>query len=829
MNYNIRKMTFPVVGMNCAACAANVGKTLNRQEGVKTAEVNYASETAVIEFDGNTVSVEMLRKAVQDAGYDLVIPEENGPDRAEEEKDRRYASLRFKAVAAIVLSVPIMVAGMVFMDVHWVKYLLWVLSTPVIFWLGGGFFVNAWKQLRHGSANMDTLVAASTGIAYVFSVSNLFFPEYWTSKGIEPHVYFESAAMIVAFILLGRLLEERAKRSTSSAIKKLAGLQPKTVTVAGDDGEKTVPVSEVVPGDIIIVKPGEKVAVDGTVVAGESYVDESMLSGEPVAVHKKEGEKAFAGTLNQRGSFRMKADKTGRDTVLSQIIQMVQDAQGSRAPVQNLVDRIAAVFVPAIMAISLLAFAGWILFAPSEGFTHGLLAMVTVLIIACPCALGLATPTAIMVGVGKGAENGILIKNAEGLEVAKNVDVVVVDKTGTVTEGHPEVVSAVWSDTAGPGDRLVLEAMERLSGHPLSDAVVRYTGTLHSGTDMLPGISDFAAVPGKGIKGVSGGRRYFAGNAGMLEDEGVRMDASLLAESSSPDNEDRTVIWFADEDKVLAMISIEDAVKPTSARAVSELKKMGIDIYMLTGDNEGAARAVAGKTGIGHVHAGLLPQDKAGFVKRLQAEGHTVAMVGDGINDSAALAISDLSIAMGKGSDIAMDTSMVTILSSDLMKIPEMVRLSSYTVRTIRQNLFWAFIYNVVSIPVAAGILYPFGGFLLDPMIGAAAMALSSVSVVSNSLRLNRKRITAEKSPSADNDKSDMNVMKKFKVEGMMCNHCRMHVEKALNSLEGVKAVVSLDPPVASVEFSGKEYSLAELQKAVSSGAGDYILENCPS
>ena len=585
---------------------------------------------------------------------------------------------------------------------------------------------------------MDTLVASSTGVAWLFSVFNFFFPDFWLSRGIEPHLYFEAASVIIAFILIGRLLEARAKQKTTGAIRALMGLQPKTVTVLAEDGsEKEVPIQWARPGDTIIVKPGDRVAVDGTVLSGESYVDESMLSGEPVPVFKQPESKVFAGTINQKGAFRFRADKTGNDTMLSQIIRMVQDAQGSKAPVQNLVDRVAAVFVPVIISIAVLVFAAWWIFAPQDGFIHGLLCMITVLIIACPCALGLATPTAIIVGVGKGAKYGILIKDAASLEVARKVDTVVVDKTGTLTEGRPEVVDQCWA-TGAESFRPVLTALESLSEHPLAEAVVK---AMSGSEGSVAEIVSFENIPGKGVRGACSGVTYYAGNLDLLRINGIVPGRELLARSEAWLQEARTVIWFADSSRALAAVAITDRIKPTSVEAVARLGRMGIRTVMLTGDNEASAAAVARAAGITEFRAGVLPQDKAFYVKELQAAGHKVAMAGDGINDSAALAQADLSIAMGGGSDIAIDTAMITILSSDLTKIPEAVRLSQLTIRTIRQNLFWAFIYNIIAVPVAAGILYPVNGFLLNPMIGGAAMALSSVSVVTNSLRLRGRKL----------------------------------------------------------------------------------------
>lgn len=827
---NIVQETFPVLGMSCASCAARIEKTLNRQSGVKIAAVNYASATATVEYDPKNCSSEALQQAVQAAGYDLLINRDgNTLEEAEEAHNKKFTTLKLRTVWAVILSLPVIIIGMFFMDMPYANPIMWTLSTPIVFWLGRGFFSSAWKQLRHGSANMDTLVAISTGTAYLFSLFNMLFPDFWLSRGIHPHVYFEAASVIIAFILLGRLLEEKAKGNTSTAIKKLMGLQPKTVTVVGNE-ERIVPIEQIRPGDIILVKPGERIAVDGIVTEGSSYVDESMLSGEPVAVSKQKDAKVFAGTINQKGSFRFRAEKVGTDTLLAKIIHMVQDAQGSKAPVQQLVDKIAGIFVPTIIGIAVLAFIVWMMLDGTGGFTHGLLAFVTVVIIACPCALGLATPTAIMVGIGKGAERGILIKDAESLEIAKKVNTVVLDKTGTVTEGKPVVSKLVWNTpTTTPNPSIsskdvlpdIFYSLEKLSEHPLADAVVNHLKESASIDD----IQDFETITGKGVKGRTQGRIYFVGNLKLLEENRIAISRSLREEATRLTAKAQTVIWFADEENALAIAGITDRIKETSIRAVDELRATGIEVHMLTGDNEATAREIARKAGIAHYQASVLPQDKAAFISRLQAEGRKVAMVGDGINDSAALAQADLSIAMGGGSDIAMDVAKMTIISSDLTKIPEALRLSRLTVRTIRQNLFWAFIYNIVGVPIAAGILYPINGFLLNPMIAGAAMAFSSVSVVSNSLLLKRKKIH-EREENKKVEPSTETIMKKeFKVEGMMCNHCRMHVEKALNSMEGVHATVTLNPPVAIVEFSDGEKTLEELQKAVTEEAGDYTLK----
>ena len=730
------KNTYPVLGMSCASCAARVDKTLNGLPGVYQATVNYATAVAQVEYNPEVCSDATLQSAVQDAGYDLLVDAgEDVADKAEEIRLTRYRKIKRRTAAALLLSLPIMVISMFFEDISSLKYVLWILATPVIFGLGREFYINAWRQLKHGTSNMDTLVAVSTGIAYTFSVFNLLFPDFWLSRGIEPHIYFEAASVIIAFILLGRLLEERAKQNTSSAIKKLIGLQPKTVIIIVDSDERTIPITTVQKGDTILVKPGERIAVDGVVVTGESYVDESMLNGEPVPQHKQSGEKVFAGTINQKGTFRFIADKIGSDTMLAQIIRMVQDAQGSKAPVQKLVDRIARFFVPAIISISIIAFVAWIFLAPTNGFTNGLLAMVTVLIIACPCALGLATPTAIMVGIGKGAEKGILIKDAQSLEIAQKIDTIILDKTGTITAGHPIVVESLW-ENGFEHSRKILYSLEKLSEHPLSDAVVN---TLQNEKEIS--IDKFENVPGKGVKGVVGSQTYYAGNLSLLNDNHITITSHLQELANKWTQEAKTLVWFADSTQAIAAIALTDEIKQTSAQAISQLQEMGVEVYMLTGDNAISAQAISRKVGINHYKAGVLPNEKAQFIKELQANGKKVGMVGDGINDSAALAQADLSIAMGRGSDIAVDTAMATILSSDLLKIPETIRLSQLTIKTIYQNLFWAFIYNLIGIPIAAGIFYSVNGFLLNPMWASAAMAFSSVSVVLNSLRLKRKRI----------------------------------------------------------------------------------------
>ena len=620
------------------------------------------------------------------------------------------------------------------------NWIMLAFTIPVMVLFGRDFFVHAYMQLKHGRANMDTLVAVSTGVAFLFSLFNTIWPEYWTSRGLEAHVYYEAAAVIIALILLGRLLEAKAKFSTSTAIKKLMGLQPKTVTkILADGSEEEVPIREVAVGDILVVKPGEKIPVDGEVTEGSSFVDESMITGESLPVEKVKGQPVYAGTINEKGSFRFRADKVGGETVLANIIRMVQEAQGSKAPVQKLVDRIAGIFVPVVMGIAVITFIVWMLAGGDLAFTHALLTSITVLVIACPCALGLATPTAIMVGIGKGAEHNILIKDAESLELMYRVNAIVLDKTGTITEGKPVVTDIHWTgESEDERYRSILLEIERRSEHPLADAVVqKFKG---SAVNEIS-VSDFENQTGKGVTAKVGDETYLVGNRALLEVNHLVLDDDNEKLAVRWEGDGKTVVFFAGENRVLALIAIADKIKESSRQAIATLHEKGIDVYMLTGDNALTARAVADRVGIRHFKAEVMPGEKADFVEALQHEGKVVAMVGDGINDSQALARADVSIAMGKGSDIAMDVAKVTLITSDLNVIPRAIALSRQTVRAIRQNLFWAFIYNIIGIPLAAGVLYGIDGFLLNPMIAAAAMAFSSVSVVTNSLRIKWKKL----------------------------------------------------------------------------------------
>jgi P-type Cu2+ transporter len=732
--------TFNITGMSCASCANTVEKTLRAQKGVINAAVNFANASALVKYKDD-IELGKIKQAVQSVGYDIIIDkDQSDPAALEAQNKKEYSQLRLRTILAIALSFPIVLLGMFSMGMPYANYIMWALATPVLFIFGKQFFIGALKQTKHFSANMDTLVALSTGIAYIFSVLNTLYPQFWTDKGLEAHVYFESASAIIAFILLGKLLEEKAKSNTSSAIKKLMGLQPNIVTrIKADNTEEVIAIEEIQVNDIISIKPGEKIAVDGTITAGHSYVDESMISGEPVAVEKITGNKVLAGTINQKGTFQFRAEKVGKDTLLAHIIRKVQEAQGSKAPVQKLVDKIAGIFVPVVIVIALVSFVAWIIFGGENGFTHGLLAMITVLVIACPCALGLATPTAIMVGVGKAAEHGVLIKDAGSLETIHKIDTIVLDKTGTITEGNPEVTDIVWKEGADIGLlSSVLLGLEARSEHPLAAAITNY---LKKESVTAAAINNFDSITGSGVTGIYDRQIYFTGSGKLLASMNIKIPGELSAKADDWLKKASTVIWLADPFTALAALAITDKIKQGSSKAISTLGTMGIEVHMLTGDNKQTANAIAREAGIALFKAEVSPSGKAEYVQALQQQGKLVAMVGDGINDSQALATADVSIAMGKGTDIAMDVAKMTIISSDLNYISKAIKISGDTVRIINQNLFWAFIYNIIGIPLAAGVLYPVNGFLINPMIAGAAMALSSVSVVSNSLRLKWSKV----------------------------------------------------------------------------------------
>jgi len=740
-NRIIISKTYPVTGMSCANCAVRIDTFIKSVPGVVDGSVNFADNSMKVEFIPEETNPSDIRKAVRSLGYDIIIDEVNSQELKEEAQQKYLKRIRINTLGSAALSIPLVIISMFLMHIPYANYIMMLLAIPVVFWFGRQFPAGAIKQLKHRSANMDTLVSLSTGIAFIYSTIVTFFPHLFEKGGIQGHVYFEASAVIITFILLGKMLEEKAKANTSSALKKLIGLQVKSVTAVMPDGElKEIPVGDVVPGDILLVRPGDKIPVDGILTTGTSFVNESMITGEPLAVEKTTRSKVFAGTINQKGSFRFMAEKTGDDTLLGQIIRMVREAQGSKAPVQHLVDKIAGIFVPVVISIALLSGIVWFFSGVENALTHSLLAIVTVLIIACPCALGLATPTAIMVGIGKGADNGILIKDAESLEVTHKVNAVVLDKTGTITMGEPVVKGIVWNKITDieRGSRILL-SIQKGSEHPLAEPVIRYLG--NSGIKGNSPSVHVESITGMGVKAVIGQEEYFIGNRRLLAENRISIDNELEQYADKWQSEANTVSFFSDNKQVLAVISVADRIKESSVEAIRNLHDLGIEVHMLTGDNEAAAKSIASEAGIDSYVAEALPQVKHDFIRQLQQQGKIVAMAGDGINDSQALAQADVSIAMGKGSDIAMDVAKMTIISSDLRKIPQAIKLSKLTVRTIKQNLFWAFIYNVIGIPIAAGVLYPFTGFLLNPMIAGAAMALSSVSVVTNSLRLRFKSL----------------------------------------------------------------------------------------
>ena len=734
----ITKKVYPVMGMHCAACANNVEKIVKKQEGVEDASVNLAAAVLTVDFNSDVVSPEQLKDAVMKIGFDLIIDEDNSMEEQEEAEHSYYEQLQRKTVVAWIFALPVAFMGMFFMDFPGINWWMLVLSLPVLFYSGHAFYVNAWKQAKHFTSNMDTLVALSTSIAFLFSLFNTLYPRFWYEQGLEPHVYYEAATVIIAFVLVGKLMEEKAKGKTSMAIRKLMGLQPKTARILRDGKEEDILISELKKGDKVSVRPGERVPVDGLIVEGDTFIDESMISGEPIPVEKKLNDKVLAGTINQNGAFVMSAEKVGRETVLAQIIRMVQEAQGSKAPVQRIVDKVTAVFVPTVLAIAILTFIVWMIVGGVDDFSYAMLSAVSVLVIACPCALGLATPTALMVGIGKGAEAHILIKDAVALEQMRKVDTVVLDKTGTVTEGRPTVTG--WLHDAGwvNEHKGILYAAELKSEHPLALAIVE---ELKKDGNKPAIIDSFESRTGRGIVVTRGGKTYWAGSHRLLNDFGAKVSDLLKSMVEEYERSGKSLVYFGEESTLLAVIVISDKVKPTSIQAVKQMQAEGKYVVLLTGDGHLTAQNVAGEINANRFIAEALPDDKENVIKELQREGRVVAMVGDGINDSQALARADVSIAMGKGTDIAMDVAMVTLMTSDLLLLPKAFKLSRKTVRLIHQNLFWAFIYNLIGIPIAAGILFPMYGSLLNPMIASAAMACSSVSVVLNSLSLNWRKL----------------------------------------------------------------------------------------
>ncbi|MBX9053513.1 copper-translocating P-type ATPase [Parabacteroides merdae] len=723
----------PVLEMSCAVCAGNVESTVQALSGVEKASVNFAAGTLTVTYNPSVITLEVMQAAVQAAGYDLIVEAEDPVAMQEEKARMHYKILRRNTIGAWTLSIPLALLGMVFMHVPFGNWIMMVLALAIMIFFGRSFYVNGVRHALKGKANMDTLVALSTSIAFLFSLFNTLCPGFWLGKGLEPHVYYEASGVIIAFVLLGKLMEERAKNSTSSAIKGLMGLQPKTARLVTDGREEEVPISNLQVGNVVSVRPGEKIPVDGTLLQGSSSVDESMLSGEPIPVEKNAGDRVLAGTINQKGAFTMEATSVGGTTVLAQIVQMVQSAQGSKAPVQRIVDKISGIFVPVVVLLSFLTFVCWLVIGGESYFSYALLSAVSVLVIACPCALGLATPTALMVGMGKGAEQHILIKDAFALENLCKVDTVVLDKTGTLTEGVPVVTDSYWISDDNIRYLDVLYTAEQKSEHPLASAILCWLE--ESGAKVCEA-ENFESLTGRGVRIQVEGVTYWVGSQGLLDIFQAGIPEKVRKQIGQWQEDGQSVVFYGQETRLLAVLAISDRIKPTSAEAVKELKKQGIEVHLLTGDGVRTAEWVAATLDIGYYKAEVMPNDKEEYIISLQQQGKKVAMVGDGINDSQALARADVSIAMGKGTDIAMDVAMVTLITSDLLLLPSAIRLSKQTVRLIYQNLFWAFIYNVIGIPLAAGVLFPINGLLLNPMLASAAMAFSSVSVVLNSLRL---------------------------------------------------------------------------------------------
>jgi Cu+-exporting ATPase len=741
--------TLDIEGMTCASCASFVEKSLSRTPGVQRAMVNFATEKATVDYVPTQASPATLKEAVINAGYGVVerAPDTSAAERSAEidrQKALAYQKLKRRFGVAVGLAVVIMPLSMLMLwpammqrvNMQWLNYALLLLTLPVLLYSGREFYVSAWNGFKHRAANMDTLIAVGTGAAFLYSLAATVVPGFFTSRGLMPEVYYDTTATIIALILLGKVLELRAKTQTSAAMRSLIGLQAKTARVVRPDGaEVDVPIEQVQLGDVVVVRPGEKVATDGLITEGSSALDEAMLTGESLPVQKQTGDPVFGATINKTGSFRFRVTKVGADTMLSQIVKLVEDAQGSRAPIQRLADKVSAIFVPTVVVIAILTFVIWFDLAPAgTRLPLALVNFVAVLIIACPCALGLATPTAIMVSTGKGAEHGVLVRNAEALEKAYQVNTVLLDKTGTITKGEPAVTD-FWTLPGQEASQLlpVVAAVERQSEHPLAEAVVRHADAQGAASLAATG---FRAVEGKGAAATVSGQAVLIGNRRLLADEGVILSPTLITQAEQLLSQAKTVLYIAVAGQAVGLVGVADTVRDTSAAAIKKLQALGIEVVMMTGDNPETAAQVAGQVGITRYFAEVLPQDKAGKVKELQGEGRTVAMVGDGINDAPALAQADIGLAIGSGTDVAMEAAGITLMRSDLNGVVTAIELSRQTIRTIKQNLFFAFIYNTLGIPVAAGLLYPFFGILLSPMLAAGAMALSSVSVLTNSLRL---------------------------------------------------------------------------------------------
>ena len=834
------KQKFDVIGMSCSACSAHVEKAVSRVPGVNQVQVNLLQNSMVVEYEDEATDAAAIIHAVEDAGYGASVKDAHEPvKKAENDLQKRTAEEAKKMKHRLGWSIVFLIVLMYISMGHMLGWplpgillghenmmifaLTQLFLTLPIMYLNRKYYENGFKSLFHGAPNMDTLVAMGSTAAFVYSVSRLYVMGYAMGRGetdmahmAAMNLYFESAAMILALVTIGKYMESRSKNRTSDAITKLVDLAPKTALVVRNGRETEIPADQVQVGETVIVKPGQGIPVDGVILEGTGTVDESAITGESIPVEKKVGDRVTGATVNRAGYFQMKADRIGEDTTLSQIIRLVEEAGGSKAPIAKLADKVSGIFVPVVITIAVITIIGWLLSGAT--FSFALASGIAVLVISCPCALGLATPTAIMVGTGRGAEQGILIKSGESLETAHLVDTVVLDKTGTITEGHPAVAAVRTAPGVTDAELLGLAAsLEKASEHPLAEAIVRYAE--EAGVEVSQA-TEFAAEAGQGVSGMVSGRKVLAGNQKMMDAQKVILDG-MDAEAGKLSEEGRTVLYIAADQKLLGMIAVADPVKKTSAEAIREMEQMGLDVVMLTGDHEKTARAIQKQLGISRVIAQVLPQDKEREVRRLQEEGHKVAMVGDGINDAPALARADVGIAIGAGTDVAIESADIVLMKSDLLDAVTAVQLSRAVIRNIKENLFWAFCYNAIGIPLAAGVFYPLLNWQLSPMFGSAAMSFSSVFVVCNALRLKgfqpgfRKKCGGKTTAvSAEKKKGELTMKKTIKIEGMMCSHCTGRVDKALNALDGVTATVSLEDKAAYVTVDGAVTD-EELKKAV--------------
>lgn len=834
------KQKFDVTGMSCSACSAHVEKAVSRVPGVDQVQVNLLQNSMVVEYEDEATDAAAIIHAVEDAGYGASVKDAHEPaKKAENDLQKRTAEEAKKMKHRLGWSIVFLIVLMYISMGHMLGWplpgillghenmmifaLTQLFLTLPIMYLNRKYYENGFKSLFHGAPNMDTLVAMGSTAAFVYSVSRLYVMGYAMGHGetdiahmAAMNLYFESAAMILTLVTIGKYMESRSKNRTSDAITKLVDLAPKTALVVRNGQETEIPADQVQVGETVIVKPGQGIPVDGVILEGTGTVDESAITGESIPVEKKVGDRVTGATVNRAGYFQMKADRIGEDTTLSQIIRLVEEAGGSKAPIAKLADKVSGIFVPVVITIAVITIIVWLLSGAT--FSFALASGIAVLVISCPCALGLATPTAIMVGTGRGAEQGILIKSGESLETAHLVDTVVLDKTGTITEGHPAVAAVRMAPGVTEAELLGLAAsLEKASEHPLAEAIVRYAEEAEVEVSQA---TEFAAEAGQGVSGMVSGRKVLAGNQKMMDAQKVILDG-MDAEAGKLSEEGRTVLYIAADQKLLGMIAVADPVKKTSAGAIREMEQMGLDVVMLTGDHEKTARAIQKQLGISRVIAQVLPQDKEREVRRLQEEGHKVAMVGDGINDAPALARADVGIAIGAGTDVAIESADIVLMKSDLLDAVTAVQLSRAVIRNIKENLFWAFCYNAIGIPLAAGVFYPLLNWQLSPMFGSAAMSFSSVFVVCNALRLKgfqpgfrKKRGGKTTAVSAEKKKGELTMKKTIKIEGMMCSHCTGRVDKALNALDGVTATVSLEDKAAYVTVDGAVTD-EELKKAV--------------